>query len=449
MVTIKVKTSDGKVVTLNGSTSKPISIQMRGSNSRSMNLKVNQKTSTALLSLLGIPKSDWYELWLAAKKKAMKERGSDSSGAYNFEYGLRSTYVTNDRGIPYIKEIGGASPIADGQLFILGDKYISLFPRGGELTLGAIKIDNRLCKWLTEIHYFIWRLYHAYNYLMTRLVYFDDDRCGMTNNCENRGALGNCLGTLLEYQAQVAIYNHLVWRSSYQLSVDTVVEKVAVGIGYTAQDCDVAGVMMTVEFTPKEGYEGDAAESLNSLTIFRSGKSTNAGATSVNTSDITPTALGMWKVRHAGGATQVKSIYGTGYESDYATTGDVNSNDYLGVPGPWETIRIAFVLGPMARRQRYYEVFSLAVATGVVKTLQLPENINEAFKFDINVSTSWTVLPTSEATQKCTAAVNFGDWSSIISLMQTYDAVTRGAIKVEPLAVNVLAVEQPDEGEES
>ena len=448
MVTIKIKTSDGKVITLKGSKDNPITIKTKGNSSRSASLRVNPETSTALLSVLAIPKADWYNLWLEGKRKAILAGGTSAPEHYKFDRGIIPTYVKNGGSISYIKSISGAKPLPDGRLFILGSKYISLFPRDGKLKLGAITLDNRFCKWLTEIHYFIWRLYHAYNYLLTRLVYFDPARCGMDKNCENRGALGNCLGTLIEYQAQVAIYNHLIWRSAYQLSVDTVVEKVAVGIGFTAQDCDVPGVLMTVKIAPLVEYKKSAAHALNSLTIFRSGTSVQAGANSVNTSDITPLAIHMEKTRSGSG----KYIHGTGYEDDYTTTGDDSKLDDAAKeeaknkdkdPEPWRSITIALVLGRMSRRQRYYEVFSLAVATGIVRALKLPESPNS--RFQLEVSTSWTVLDSDYATASCASAVSAGVWPSAFMNEHT---VSKSGIEVRPVAVNVLEEDLPEEGEE-
>lgn len=436
MVTIKLRTSNGGVITLTGSENNPIKITARGSSTRSLNLSTGGTSSSAVLSTAAMPQDDWYELWKADKKRAMLNGGVDPQGRYNFSAGLLKLFIKNSEGIPYIKRISGAQPLSDGKLFILGDKYISIFPEDGVLRLGAITLSNQLCEWLTEIYYFTWRLYHAYNHLMARLVYMDKNT---EHQLASRVNLGPRLATLMEYQAQVAVYNHTVWKSAYQLNVDTVVEKVAVGIGYTAQDCETRGVLMTITIKPKEVSEA-ANDALNSLTIFRSGKSTHAGGNSVNTADLEPVAVVMQKIRGAQ-SQQVKTIYGTGYESEYHSTGGYNQT--ITPLGPWHTIRIAILTPPLTRRQRYYEVFSLAIGTGMAKTLELPENPNNAVRLEMDITTTWTPLDDVADVANLKAQIGAGDFTSINDRVGKHRAtVSRSNIKANPIAVNVAAEEE-------
>ena len=442
MVTIKLRTSNGGVVTLTGSENNPIKITAKGNSTRSLNIS-NSGNSSAVLSSTAMPQDDWYELWKSKKKRAMLNGGIDPQGNYSFIYGLLKLFIENLEGIPYIKRVGGAQPLSDGQLFILGDKYISLFPSDGALHLGAITLNNQLCEWLTEIYYFTWRLYHAYNHLMARLVYTDvAEGVPPRFRLDSRVNLGPRLATLMEYQAQVAVYNHTVWKSAYQLNVDTVIEKVAVGIGYTAQDCETCGVLMTITIKP-EGVSELANDALNSLTIFRSGKSTHAGGNSVNTADLEPVAVVMQKLRGDLQSQQVKTIYGTGYESEYHSTGDGATgglNQTTTPLGPWNTIRIAILTPPLTRRQRYYEVFSLAVGTGMAKTLELPENPNNAVKLGMNITTTWTPLDNVTDVSNLKAQIGAGDFTSINTRIGEHKAtVSRSDIEVNPVAVNVIA----------
>lgn len=451
MVTIRIRDNKNRIITLTGTADRPITIRTKGGNASAMYLSAD--SDGLALSSVSVSYADWYNMFIAKKQAAMRSGGSHAAGCYNFNSGLINTYINRDDK-PYIRTIGNCPPLPDGKLFILGSKYITLYPHDGQLKLGAMVRSNMLHKLLNEVYIFTWMLYHAYNYLMTRLVYYDPAK-----RDEMFGCLGRCGGTLLEYQAQLAIYNHKVWKSAYLCSVDTVVEKVAVGMGYVSQHCDTAGVLMLIKYslTDAGGDLGAVdnetkikiADAWNALTIFRSGKSVSVGGDTLNTGDLSAKRVVMAK--QFSGESDDKIIHGTGYETSIDDTGDGDYDPSTAkVPDRWEDIQIAILLGPMERRQRYYEVFSLAVATGALKELQLPASDELAHRFKVEVSLSWYLLPDESAVDTLDSAMSAAGWYTG-TLKAAADAIVEPIEKTtvaEPLAVNVTLPAPDAEGEE-
>ena len=451
MITIKIRDSENNVIKLNGSLDKPISIRTKGGNASSIYTSIGDDGLT--LYKVSLSYADWYNMFIAGKQAAMRSGNTTTSLYYTFEKGLKGVYVDNSKGVPYVRTVGGCQPLPDGQLFILGDKHITIYPKDSKLLLGAFKRFDILCSLLTEVYIFSWVLYHAYNYLMMRLVYYRPTYKYLMSEC-----LGRCCGTLLEYQAQLAIFNHRVWRSAYLCNIDTVTEKVAVGMGYVSQDCDTCGVLMLIKYSidPDVLFPEDAdnktkieiAEAWNALTIFRSGKSVNAGGVSINTGDLEPRKVVMIK---SYGNNDDKVIHGTGYETVLDDTAGDDSQlmdpATANIPDTWSDIQIAVLLGPMKRRQRYYEVFSLAVATGVLKELQLPASPDQAHNFKVKLDLSWYVFRDNLAVDSVASGMDKANWykGDLVTRAKQWATPLNRTDHTNPVAIDVTLPEAEEQ----
>ena len=444
MITIKLRDRDGKLVELQGTSSSPITLSTQNSSTATVGLTVSEEDGVSKLtpSATTLQGSDWYELFIADKLKAMLDGGE--SAYYSFQKGLRKLYINssvnqaqkrsriggdNAEGVPYIRSVNGCPPIGDGQLFILGDENVTMYPDDGQLKLCVPPTTNGYQKMLEEIYSFTWLLYHAYNHLFARLVRHRTDSEDDSNwstvdvsskTYEGGDNLGYSNGTLLEYQAQVAMYNLEVWKSSFLFQVDTVSEKAAIGVGYFALDCGIKSVKIKLSIhTTTAAKDEKLREALNALTIFCSGKSVSYGKKVVNTGEICSTVT-MSKLFNS----SIKTIYGTGYESDPRSREDGlpsgGSTGSLSAGDVWNSIDIDIDIEDLPQGARYYEVFSLAVSTGAFKSLQLPETITETSpRIPLVVKASWEIKYTDGAKQNISKET-----------------------AIQPLAVNVLEEEE-------
>lgn len=460
MVSIKVRNSKNELIEVVGSEEHPITIRTSGSNAAAVYASVDNDGLT--LSSVAADYMDWYNTFLETKRNAMLYGGSHVDGYYSFNQGLLKTYIATkieeDKVIPYIKTLAGCPPRKGGAISILGDKHLTIYPptneqlnitQEGKLLLGTFKRERILCKLLSEVYIFSWMLYHAYNFLNTRLVYLNPEKQDTAFNC-----LEYCGGTLLEYQAQVAMYNHTVWQSSCLCNIDTVVEKVSIGVGYAEQECSNHGVLIVVTIAQGSGGIGDTAdedvrEAWNALTIFRSGKTTRAHSQQIDTSEISAAVrIVKQNACTAPGVYEDKPLGGTGF--DKAPEDSEDTEDTLKA-NPWTAIKIAVLIDKLQRNQSYFEVFSLAIGTGTLKNLQLPELIANSATFAVDVTVDWYKL-NEGASASVRSELDKEDWHKTINEAAERYSNTHisKATTAYPLAVNVEKDEEKEseEGEE-
>lgn len=393
--------------------------------------------------------SEWYGLYIRAKYQAIRRADLDmetpiadttiprSSRGYEFVAGIH-TYIVRERteGKPpcrYLRSVNRCTP-QSGNLNIIGDSQISLYPnKSRKLELACTVIPRNLLTLLRDIYYCTWRLYHAYNYLGARLLVHDPMR---DEHEYDEYPLGRCMGTLLEYQAQVACWNMYVWKKARSLTIEVINEKLAVRLGYINSECGVSGVIIHATitiasdfsmharalkelgidiadiFTSEDEYnalsveersgritayaeshnvsEDDLAavldaptaikQALSALTIFYQGNSSNLGdfadsasSASGNNEEIDGSAVGV-------------QTYKEWDEATYDLTG-FGKDRYN---GNWSTIHIHIEIPAMAKGEYYENLYVLAVSVAGERFVDL--NVDGPEKYtDMTVDVSWEV----------------------------------------------------------
>lgn len=374
--------------------------------------QVNGKPSVTIDARL-LSWGDWYDLYVRGKQQAMRRALLDNQNAWesvispakglNYEFILGVfAYVSGDKTklMPYLRTLNNCSAAPSGNMQMLGDLQVSLIPGDpGKIVMGIPKIPKILSKILFDCYYMIWRLYHAYNYLIARLLVYDPFR---TIHKFDEYPLGRCLGTLLEYQAQVTRWNHYVWTQALSAEVTVIGEKLAVKVGYKNSECCTKGVKIKT-YIKLENPSTDQYAT-NNLTIFRNGVTTNFGELMGGVSAPADVTRDIYKVVEpdpsSSGSEDPSTPSNSGVASGFPKTTD-NSAGYeyriagFGkdpqATGVWTSIRIEVNIPTMVKGEYYEELFVLAVGYGEEAEISLPEDSSKIRYAKIKTTVVWDV----------------------------------------------------------
>lgn len=446
MLQLSIRTSDGLVPV-----TKLLKINLKSSAIAALDATgtATESGGSVAVSANVLSWSEWYGLYIRAKYQAIRRAELDmetpvadttsprSSRGYYFVAGIHAyivRYRSEDKPpCRYLRSVNYCTP-QSGNLNIIGDSQISLYPNdSGELELACTVIPRNLLTLLRDIYYCTWRLYHAYNYLGARLLVHDPMR---EDHTYDEYPLGRCMGTLLEYQAQVACWNMYVWKKARSLTIEVINEKLAVRLGYINSECGVSGVRIRAKitiasdfsmharaleelgidianiFTSEEEYNALSAEersgkitayaeshnvsednltavldspnavkkALSALTMFYQGNSSNlgdfadsAGSASGNNEEIDGSAVVVQTYKEWEGAT-------------YELTG-FGKDRY---DGNWSAIYINIDIPAMAKGEYYENLYVLAVSVAGERFVDL--NVDGPEKYtDMTVAVSWEV----------------------------------------------------------
>lgn len=306
--------------------------------------------------------ADWYFEFIASKQLAMLKGGSSESH-YVFLHPLSASHVSS---------INNIVPDTLGNITLLGSRVVDVSPLDDNknvLLISRLKIASNQLKQLQEIYLFTMRLYNAFNHTTTRLLQFSPDTWGVKEEDDAilfaNNKLGKIRGSLLNYQANVARWNFLVWKSSYIQGLEPSRQNLALSIGYACVTCQVSSVIITTKITKERAQPTEIPEfdSAYCLTIYRQ---------SVSDDRQDKTAEVRTKITKNG-----EEIFGFGLDQTYAN---------------WETIEIVQELPGMIQSDKYSELFSLAPGMGLTEYIFLSKDSDpNTSKNQFKVETKWQV----------------------------------------------------------
>lgn len=326
---------------------------------------------------------DWYSSFVYSKQQAMLHGGKGTE--YEFTKPLTSLAV---------KTINNVEPDNLGNITLLGSKTVDVsIPAGGKNS--SVVIVSRLSagvnrvEALKEIYLFTMRLYHAFNHCTSRLLEFDPATWG-DEKFQIANKLGKFRGALLNYQANVARWNYLVWKSSYKQDVEVSRQNIALSLGYSCVPCQVDSVVITTTITKKEAQPTNinGLDSVSFFTIYRQSvsddrKGKDAEGAASPTTKITKDEV---------------EIFGFGQDAEYKN---------------WDTITIVQTLPSMVQSDKYSELFALAPGTGITEYIYLDKETSpEARMNEFEITTTWEVkigeqsMEMSKTVTKKVAAMN-------------------------------------------
>lgn len=304
---------------------------------------------------------DWYSEFIHSKQLAMLKGGS--AAVYTF---------TKPFGAHNVRSINSINPDSVGNITILGSQAVDVC--GSEETEATVVVTRPVSKrtrisQLEEIYLFTMRLYSAINHIVSRLLEFSPDTWD-ANNLNDK--LGKLRGSLLNYQANVARWNFLVWKSSYTQVVEASRQNMAISLGYSCTSCKIKAAKITTVITPVDVQptEIDGVDSTYCLTVYR-----QSTADERNKKD--EKVITSIKKYITGSAGEPLELFGFGMDASYDN---------------WEKIEIIQELPEMEQTDRYSELFSLAPGMGVSEYIYLSkeDDPNKATN-KFNVKTTWEI----------------------------------------------------------
>lgn len=364
--------------------------------------------------------TEWLVSFMDSKELAMLNGGSNHGGdchnfvdCYNFEKGYNVLSTTEDK-LKVVKTINGVGPReSDGNIEFLGSKSADAYiPNGGEVavisdgkvfTTANVVAFKRLTtannndELLYELYLMTMRLYHAYSYFARRILSFeqdlwkrqatapdsplpdpDSDKYAEAVSTIMEHKLGRLQGTLLNYQANVARWNYLVWKSSYIQHAEASRQNLLMSLGFAATFCgpENVKVVTTIECTSAVSTAVPDRDAAAYLTIYRQSASDDRQKQyDANNKDCTPKVTTKIKKYWAGEEEGVE-IDGYGIEKEYKN---------------WEKITITQDIPSMVQSDSYSELFVLSPGMGVLAYLYLPDSPNTGAFNEFKITTRWYI----------------------------------------------------------
>lgn len=379
-----------------------------------------------------LTRDEWYDLYIQRKRFAMRRKLLESTRDwskvlpvygknYEFTFGI-FTYISSGTLSlkSYLKTVNECLPVESGNnLQMLGNRHVALTPQAeSEKQLEGLAVNipivtRLLSRLFYDCYYMIWRLYHAYNYLIARLLVYDPFR---QIHQFNEYPLGRCLGTLLEYQAQLTRWNHYVWLSALSVELEVINEKFAIKLGYRNAECCVRGVTVTAIIS----LANDADRLVtDNLTIFRNGVSTNLGELPGSLSAAADASSEIFKMVTAGSSassdpssesssgSSLQPSWGSSLVDPSSISSSSSRSSSSGLveetyriegfgkdpkgKGQWTDIKIVVKIPPMVKGEYYEEVFVLAIGYGEEADLSLPSDKAEIRYAQLTTEVTWEV----------------------------------------------------------
>lgn len=304
---------------------------------------------------------EWYSAFVGSKQLAMLKSGSSK------HYTFLSPFTAKT-----VSSINNVEPDTLGNISILGSKITDVSEPNADkpvILVSRLSVTGNTLEQLEEIYLFTMRLYEATNRLTQRLLVFDPSSWEETEDRD----LGKLGGTLMNYQANVARWNFLVWKSSYTQVLEASRQNLALSLGYSCVTCRILGaeISTVIEKVDAQPTEVEDRDSAHCLTIYRQSISDNRQDKSSPVST---------KITKYFGGEEVE-IFGFGMDSRYDN---------------WDKIVIEQSLPAMEQSDKYSELFSLSLGMGVTAYVYLskdddPSNSKNTFK----VATTWKVTTTT------------------------------------------------------
>lgn len=310
---------------------------------------------------------DWYSSFVYSKQQAMLHGGKGGEGT---EYGYEFTKPLASLAV---KTINNVEPDNLGNITLLGSKMVDVSVPADDKNSSVVIVSrlsagvNRV-EALKEIYLFTMRLYHAFNHCTSRLLEFAPD----TWNAEKltiANKLGKFRGSLLNYQANVARWNYLVWKSSYKQDVEVSRQNIALSLGYSCVPCQVDSVIITTTITKKEAQPTniDSLNSASFFTIYRQSVSDDRKGKDAEGAESPITTIKKDEVE----------IFGFGQDAEYKN---------------WDKITIVQTLPKMLQSDKYSELFALAPGTGITEYIYLDKETSPETRMnEFEIETTWEV----------------------------------------------------------
>lgn len=304
--------------------------------------------------------AEWYADFIHSKQHAMLNGGAGER--YLFTKPLVSTCV---------RTINGTTPDTLGNITLLGSKIVDVSvpadpDYANTVVVSRLSSGSSQLELLKELYLFTMRLYDAFNHCTSRLLEFSPE----TWSSSEANKLGKHRGTLLNYQANVARWNYLVWKSSYRQLIEVSRQNIAISVGYACVPCRVSGVEITTTIKKVSAHatDMDGVDSAYCLTIYRQSVSDNRQRKDATVSTVI-------KKSDENGDVE---IFGFGQDAEYKN---------------WETITIVQKLPAMVQADKYAELFALAPGMGLTEYIYLDKESNpNSRKNDFDITTQWIVM---------------------------------------------------------
>lgn len=309
---------------------------------------------------------DWYSSFVYSKQQAMLHGGKGTE--YEFINPLASLAV---------RTINNVEPDNLGNITLLGSKMVDVSVPVGDKNSPVVIVSrlsagvNRV-EALKEIYLFTMRLYHAFNHCTSRLLEFNPATWG-AEEFKIANKLGKFRGALLNYQANVARWNYLVWKSSYKQDVEVSRQNIALSLGYSCVPCQVDGVVITtiIEKLSAQPTNIKDLDSASFFTIYRQSVSDDRKGKDAQGAKIPTTTI-----KKIINEDEVE-IFGFGQDAEYKN---------------WDRIEIVQMLPPMLQSDKYSELFALAPGTGITEYIYLDKETSpEARMNEFEITTTWEV----------------------------------------------------------
>ena len=304
----------------------------------------------------------WYEDFISRKVSAMCFGGVMKFGEtelFNFKKGLYGCYFFKD-GKSYLTSLCGKLPDSNFGIRLLPSRLVDVSRDYAKNTITVSKaIDvfdpNSYYKKIYAIE--SW-LYRAVNWQISRFFIFDLD-CPRFGNIGEHVGFGPLLGSLLHTQANIARYNHNVWKSTFHTAISSYSGSAALSLGYTAIDCTKNNVKISTHLE-YQGLVDDAGNYVSSSDVLNRCKNI-----------LTIYAMGEDSGIDKNNPKISTSIYRNGVK--YDGTGYIPGKTSTVMSDAAITIDIA---GSPAFRtgQHYFAAFAIAIPAGTMETF-LPADI--------------------------------------------------------------------------
>lgn len=320
--------------------------------------------------------SDWYDDFIARKTTAMMYGGSytyvymDSElTLFDFSVGYNGLYGTESDN-QVVTQIQGMSPDSKGRFFIHGGKYLDVYKFDyNKIAIKKTQGFYEINKYYEVLHRMTGQLYNALNRLSLRLRRFDPGN-------RDYPELGPLLGTIANYQAVVARWNHYAWQSTMAFTTSETSGGAVFSLGYVNLACMLHSVWIH-------------------CTIERVGL-VDASGNDVNSDDwpevsAYPANLTLYKLSDDGNITKngpdiSLSMYRNGAICD--------GSGYLTQSSTLNTLDISLRISgsPAFLAEQYYHMaFAISVPTGLLETYTPIDPGKAKLYHKFVATTSWIV----------------------------------------------------------
>lgn len=301
-----------------------------------------------------------YQQYINSKRLAMAYGNAQigiTNANYYFDRGYAGAiYAPDDH--PFLKTLQAVGPATDGNISVVSSECVGLdavkSQEQGAIVFCKDGSNCDPCESYVELNAFVWRLYHAFNDAIYRLIGFDPEK--------------QYWSTIMSYQGMVARWNNVMWNSIYQSTCTPLRDTVTIRIGYNCVQCTASNVHIRTTLTLLSAFtpEGRDINSAAELVIYKQGVGQRGSFTAT---------------------TVIQSLGGTA--GDHEESG--NGNERL--LGSWVSKQIDVTIPAMKQNDSYLATFTLSrsLYAFMESDLMLPASDMDMPTHTLQLTTTWEV----------------------------------------------------------